>query len=730
MLLDTEKDCSNVEENKLSDLEKPVYNWVSITDELLFYSSELELGELLHGPNFGLFEAMSAIEMMDPKMDAGMFCNQAKRKVLNFPQALEAGVLQIINVENSVLISVIDHTYACLVTWLEGHSLAQTVFTNLFLHNPSIIEDKHLKFVSICMLKIVDTIRDRINKASVFEEEDFQPMTYGFHMASDVSDSKVITMLKEVEEEMGKIMKNKRTKSGDIKQCENELDYQSLVGVYSRLKFTRLFLSCLMSFNKEKSSGKSVTIPDATKCIAQMMEIMASIQESVSAGVFQNNDHDRESDVKYSIGFEPLVNQRLLPPTFPRYAQMKSHRETWIYLKELLDRLQVVCLLNETTFVHSTLDYFVEYSKKSPCVLSRSLLQLLFLAPNRKLFGVHNMVDVLRETIKSFIAPPALVSKSQIFNSSQVKEYIDGFLSHASQPICSIFQITGHNRARQRDKWGHLLEELANLQDEADKVDAYLHNILKKHDTCRQHLACFGNWVLYHTLHTILKYTLAGFELELYAVHEYHYIYWYLYECIFHWLLSTLSRADNFLAEQDSILEQQKGRQGKKNKNKKRKSTHSREITIMQATQKLCGGYYWIILGLEKDEKLKKPKFDFDSEEVRYNHRFLPFANVSTPPPIQYAHFREMTQMPGDYENRSANSAADMYKWSCNCFQQAKTLFEGISNPSDEIQTIIKVVKTNFIVAKLLLGGHKKDCKEPPEFEFTMHKIYPVIKLF
>ncbi len=40
-------------------------------------------------PSFGLFEAMSAIEMMDPKMDAGMMCNQAKRKVLNLEQGIQ-----------------------------------------------------------------------------------------------------------------------------------------------------------------------------------------------------------------------------------------------------------------------------------------------------------------------------------------------------------------------------------------------------------------------------------------------------------------------------------------------------------------------------------------------------------------------------------------------------------------------------------------------------------------
>lgn len=35
---------------------------------------------------------MSAIEMMDPKMDAGMIGNQVNRKVLNFEQAIKVCV--------------------------------------------------------------------------------------------------------------------------------------------------------------------------------------------------------------------------------------------------------------------------------------------------------------------------------------------------------------------------------------------------------------------------------------------------------------------------------------------------------------------------------------------------------------------------------------------------------------------------------------------------------------
>lgn len=48
-------------------------------------------------------------------------------------------------------------------------------------------------------------------------------------------------------------------------------------------------------------------------------------------------------------------------------------------------------------------------------------------------------------------------------------------------------------------------------------------------------------------------------------------------------------------------------------------------------------------IGLKMDGKLPLPKFDFDCEEVRYNHRFAPFGSVSTPPPMHYMQFKVTT---------------------------------------------------------------------------------------
>jgi hypothetical protein len=48
---------------------------------------------------------------------------------------------------------------------------------------------------------------------------------------------------------------------------------------------------------------------------------------------------------------------------------------------------------------------------------------------------------------------------------------------------------------------------------------------------------------------------------------------------------------------------------------------------------------------------------------------------------------------------------------------------------NSQINDLLKVAKTNFIVLKLLNGGHKKDSKEPPIFDFSCHQHFPIIKL-
>ena len=44
--------------------------WMDITEEFTNLTGQLSLGKVVQMPNFRLFDAMTAVELMDPKMDA------------------------------------------------------------------------------------------------------------------------------------------------------------------------------------------------------------------------------------------------------------------------------------------------------------------------------------------------------------------------------------------------------------------------------------------------------------------------------------------------------------------------------------------------------------------------------------------------------------------------------------------------------------------------------------
>ncbi|XP_076630546.1 N-alpha-acetyltransferase 35 [Colletes latitarsis] len=716
----------DMNEQKESQFDQVRYNWVDITQEFFEAITELELGELLHDDLFGLFEAMSAIEMMDPKMDAGMLCNRGNNKPCTFTQAVESGALKLDNLTTFEVIGIIDSTYACIVSWLEGHSLAQTVFTNLYLHQPSQIVDKPLKTFCYAVYKIIEIIKGCINKALVFEEEDFQSVTYGYRL-QDIAEQKSISMLREVEEEL---QRKRRTKRIDV---DSEKECSGLLALYARIRFTKLFYQILSLMGKKEQLQQNLN--DCHRLLTTCSYMIQLMIQTVPHG----EKADEISNYPNIMGFDPMVNQRLLPPTFPRYTKIKPRIEALKYLDELLNRFRMVTMITNRNGFHAALDFFLEFSHQSPCILSRSMLQIVYLPTINRVFGVQNFADVLKDAARNFIAPPVLMPKSTLLQNHQAKEYVDSFMSHCVSLFSSLLQLTGHNRARQRNKLAHLLEEFAALQDEAERVDGFLHTLSLKSVTPRSHLACFGTWILYHTLRIMVMYLLSGFELELYSVHEYHYIFWYLYEFLYGWLVSAITRADTFLKEQDEQNDARKGRRARKSaKNNKKKSTprpYNLEILMYQAMQNICGGYYKALVGFRMDGRIPLPEIQYDSERVRYEHRLLPFFSLLTPPPVHYQEFLDMTNAQMHKRNEKVTSEMQ-YLAGCRHFHQARnmleralSLFPPNAGTVNEINELLKVAKTNFVVLKLLADGHQKDSKEPPVFDFSCHQHFPLIKL-
>lgn len=61
------------------------------------------------------------------------------------------------------------------------------------------------------------------------------------------------------------------------------------------------------------------------------------------------------ADLPNPMGFEPLVNQRLLPPTFPRYTRIKPRSEALQYFNDLILKLKEAMKVTSISSFHSVL---------------------------------------------------------------------------------------------------------------------------------------------------------------------------------------------------------------------------------------------------------------------------------------------------------------------------------------------------------------------------------------
>lgn len=154
-----------------------------ITESLDKACAALHTGQLVHAPSFTLADAMSAVELMEPKMDADMAAANAAHAQ---PESYYLAPSQL---DSEQLVDVADGLIKCEATWHEGFPLAQTVLTCLYLHDPSLAcgtepASPLLEALVRFTAATVHAVHSVIIRADIYEEEDFVSNLYDFSFQS------------------------------------------------------------------------------------------------------------------------------------------------------------------------------------------------------------------------------------------------------------------------------------------------------------------------------------------------------------------------------------------------------------------------------------------------------------------------------------------------------------------------------------------------------------------
>lgn len=343
--------------------------WDDVTETFNIARTSMAVGEMIHTPKFTLLASMSAIELMDPKMDVGCGFGQDVFDVC-LPETLTD--LQVINI--------MDHLLACEMTWLNSHTLPQTVFSCVYTQRLSDIPRTDLFTFIRLQLATLECVLDVILEEKVAEEEDFVSWTFGFQLPgldckhSDREDEAVHQML--------------------IDAVVPSSDERFGKAIMLRLRLRAALYHVLRRFTGQYPSKSSFSA-------APFLEILSSTVEAWARCPYR---HDIDKKLIETV-FDPTVNSHLLCSTPPCTAPILSLDATCDNLRKRVEEFRGLLALRTLALppdksqhgrprysLHVAIHALEIYcAENKPHVLSRSLMsRLMLMVPKKSLFMFDN----------------------------------------------------------------------------------------------------------------------------------------------------------------------------------------------------------------------------------------------------------------------------------------------------------------------------------------------------
>lgn len=735
--------------------------WVAVDGDLFAAAEDMELGQLLQASGFGLLEAMSAIEIMDPKMDSGIDAEG----VYTFEEAQKANLLPA-ELTIPQVIAIMDKALCCELSWYTGYNLAQTVLTCLYAHKPQAVPNRWLKTYACSVTKTCDEVRTMVMNADVYEEGDFLTSTFGFALGSDLDRSKLLTELKEVEEDLQNKVKLRKGQTKGLPkntsplQADASKEIQYCEALLARFRLRKSFLVMLQLMDQNAGEG----LPGAKRAIEAALSHLPLILKSQSLG----------GDIPEHI-FDPRAGRRMPVSVPPRVIDILSVSDGVAYLQTILNNHLRLCDAIEEVNASSgkglvgrdelsaLQDFVISVSARDPDILTRSRMRLLCFH-SRKFLGQRDMHDVIRESMKAFPLPTGVVEHALGVST----------LDKIGRVLAQQFRILSYNRARQRRKLLRSLDDWSVLVHDADMVDALIDQ--KQRERMKRGMPegvtyWWSSWVVSQTFPVLRQYLLSGFDLGLYQPAEYPMIYWYLDYLLGMHIRTQVQMRDATKQQTGTTMSSGarrpvaerraaagRGKAGARKQPAGKVANEAeptgpgstlatldfsaRQLTTYAHHQLAQGLYRFLVgLGVHQGRSLtdKTDGSEYGSLENRFFSRFGGFQRLVNPPALHPDHYINLT----NELIEKHRTAEGIYTSASDAFKEAKAaLGMAVSHAYppppvlvEELKNLAQVVEANLATVTALLkdmespNAPKSIATKVVNYDFAINKHYPVVSV-
>ncbi|KAK4095167.1 hypothetical protein PCL_09195 [Purpureocillium lilacinum] len=642
------QDVAEPEPSPPPNITSPGIVAVDITQKFAQAAKTLAPGELVKDGFFTLFESVSALEIMDPKMDSGCVKpGDEFEELFDVSRALDP----------QEVLGVMDQLLCHEMSWHMGYPLAQTILTSVYVEAllmpvPSSIDQAY--FVRHGKLDA--------NRQPMLQEEDFVTNTYHRTLLINIPTSVIQQALAEAKG----LLTSQRASIGE----------ELTDALTSRLELRRIFLDAAECPQHVKDAAKA----------RQPWEEAQAVLPKISA------THALAKPVDEA--FSAKLQRKLASTMPPRPIVELGFDDAFGHLSRLFaDGLEVISILD---YVDSqcllTFVLTFQAKKPQPLVYVRTLLQT-FLFNAMEILGSMSIRQLLDDDF-SIISLPASVLLDRVndeieavqdprFAMSQQMEF---FRQRAAQPFLDILRTACQNRSRVRRTLCHTIREWESLQVEAEEIDQILQVKTKEKPMVHQpsmsappvesYALSLSSWTYLYKLRQMEWIVQLGFELEVYQPDELGGMYWYL-NYLSKSRLQHSERIKGFIVHKAEEARSQPQRPDPMADEQLQKSLAHTRLSLLDAavTWELSDALCCLYTVLGRLDLVKPPPRPYSNDDLRYDLRMKPFVAVGFP---ALPNFHEFTAG----VTQSESSSQELLEYAERAAAGAKRGYEALSKLS------------------------------------------------
>ncbi|KAK6436045.1 N-alpha-acetyltransferase, non-catalitic subunit [Oleoguttula sp. CCFEE 5521] len=502
-------------------------------------SKSLPPGELVKDEFFTLFEAVAALEIMDPKMDSGVILSDESEDLgLNPGAPLSAGQV----------IGIMDHLWCLEGAWLEGYPLSQTIYTSVHVDALMAPENRHpyplpfslsagdratkaslthtvLRAYCIAVIKSVECVLQMVQSQNFYEEEDFVTHLFGCELLPKITEEEAIGLLEEAK--------------SYVDACGIKSDLADILKL--RLDTRRIYLMA--------TAGETTQWTPLTGTLDQLRKshsLTHSVDGAFTDKVQRHLATSTPPRPTLEVNWEAAIQQ---------WSRLYADGNAVSQLTEFWIR-QSPASLQRATWT---------FAARTPCTYARALFQDRLFADGKIAADVPHF-DLLLTDIRDLVLAGDSLGDTASFEVEAITDprhrcarIVESFMDKAFDEYMNLYRMVCQNRCRIRRTFTQALPLLEQVETHvAAEADGELLTITpgqRLNTTLGKQVLLnpLSAWSRYYKLKIMAETIQLGFETDIYLDYEMGPMYWYLAQVVIE-RYKLLEHIDAFLHSRSGAL--------------------------------------------------------------------------------------------------------------------------------------------------------------------------------